>query len=59
MVRNAEYIKTHFIDRGNLGMPTGEGYYRYPNPAYQQPGFLAVPDKSRVAEIVALARPAR
>jgi 3-hydroxybutyryl-CoA dehydrogenase len=59
MLRNAEYVKTHFVDRGLLGLPTGQGYYRYPNPAYQQKDFLAIPDMSRVPELVALARPAR
>ena len=57
MLRNAEYIKTRFIDRGEFGLPTGTGYYSYPNPAFQAPDFLAVPDASRVPELVALARP--
>jgi 3-hydroxybutyryl-CoA dehydrogenase len=57
MLRNAEYVKGHFIDRGKLGLATGEGYYRYPNPAYQRPDFLAIPDISRVPQIVALAKP--
>lgn len=59
MLRNAEYIKARFVDHGKLGLPTGEGYYRYPNPAYERPDFLAVPDKSTVPAIVALARPPR
>jgi 3-hydroxybutyryl-CoA dehydrogenase len=59
MLRNAGYIKARFVDRGKLGLRTGEGYYRYPNPAYERPDFLAVPDKSTVPEIVALARPPR
>jgi 3-hydroxybutyryl-CoA dehydrogenase len=59
MLRNAEYIKARFLDQGKLGLPTGEGYYRYPNPAYERPDFLAVPDKSTVPAIVALARPPR
>jgi len=59
MLRNAEYIKARFVDQGKLGLPTGEGYYRYPNPAYERPDFLAVPDKSTVPAIVALARPPR
>jgi 3-hydroxybutyryl-CoA dehydrogenase len=29
-----------YIDRGELGMKTGKGFYTYPNPAYIQPGFL-------------------
>ena len=39
--KNAAYLKKHFVDANKLGMKTGEGYYRYPNPAYQQPGFLS------------------
>ena len=59
MLSNAAYIKARFVDHGKLGLPTGEGYYRYPDPAYERPDFLTVPDKSKVPEIVALARPAR
>lgn len=59
MLRNAQYVKTHFVDQGLFGLPTGQGYYRYPNPAYQDKDFLAIPDMSRVPELVALARPAR
>jgi 3-hydroxybutyryl-CoA dehydrogenase len=28
------------IAAGNLGVKTGQGFYRYPNPAYAEPGFL-------------------
>ncbi|MDP2953636.1 MAG: 3-hydroxyacyl-CoA dehydrogenase family protein, partial [Chloroflexota bacterium] len=28
------------IEAGKLGVKTGEGFYRYPNPVYQQPGWL-------------------
>lgn len=59
MLLNAKYIKERFVDRGLLGMPTGEGYYRYPNPAFRDKDFLAIPDVSRVPELVALARPAK
>jgi enoyl-CoA hydratase / 3-hydroxyacyl-CoA dehydrogenase len=30
-----------YMDRGELGMKTGKGFYTYPNPAYASPGFLA------------------
>lgn len=29
-----------YMDRGELGMKTGKGFYSYPNPAYSKPGFL-------------------
>jgi 3-hydroxyacyl-CoA dehydrogenase len=54
MIANANYLKKNFLDRGRLGMQTGNGYYEYPNPAYQQPGFLDVPDISVVPHVVSL-----
>lgn len=36
----AEILKTEFIDKGKMGTATGEGFYKYPNPAYQDPEFL-------------------
>jgi 3-hydroxybutyryl-CoA dehydrogenase len=29
-----------FIDRDQLGMRSNSGFYHYPDPAYQQPGYL-------------------
>ena len=29
-----------FIERNELGMSTGKGFYQYPEPAYQKPGFV-------------------
>jgi len=29
-----------YIERGELGIKTGKGFYTYPNPAFQQPAFL-------------------
>ena len=36
---NADFYKT-YVDQGHLGVKSGEGFYRYPNPAYAQPGFV-------------------
>jgi len=37
--RNADFLKT-YVDQGKLGVNTGQGFYSYPNPRFQQPGFL-------------------
>ena len=57
MLKNAAYIKQHFLDKGLMGLQTGQGFYQYPNPSYQAPGFLAVPDMSVVAGLVKLIKP--
>lgn len=36
----AEYINENFIKLGKMGMQSGEGFYKYPNPSYAQEGFL-------------------
>ncbi|HEX7903440.1 MAG TPA: 3-hydroxyacyl-CoA dehydrogenase [Chitinophagaceae bacterium] len=33
-------LKENFIDKGKLGISTGEGFYTYPNPAYENPEFV-------------------
>jgi 3-hydroxybutyryl-CoA dehydrogenase len=43
----ARYIDEHFIQKGLLGVASGQGFYRYPNPAFSQPGFL---NASKLAE---------
>ena len=37
---NANLLK-QYVDRGELGAKTKKGFYRYPKPAYTQPGFLS------------------
>jgi 3-hydroxybutyryl-CoA dehydrogenase len=53
MLANADYVKERFLDRGLQGMLGGEGFYRYPDPAYAAPGFLDVPPASAVPALVA------
>lgn len=31
---------SRYVDKGNLGEKSGKGFYSYPNPAWQQEGFL-------------------
>jgi len=35
-----EYLKTNFIDKGHLGIKTGQGFYKYPNPEFENLDFL-------------------
>jgi 3-hydroxybutyryl-CoA dehydrogenase len=35
-----DFMKENFIDKNKLGVATGEGLYKYPNPAYQDADFL-------------------
>lgn len=36
----AEHLKVNYIDKGKAGKAVGEGYYKYPNPAYESKDFL-------------------
>jgi len=58
MLKNAAYVKERFLDKGLQGMLGGKGFYEYPNPAYAEPGFLAVPDASAVPGLVDRVMPA-
>jgi 3-hydroxybutyryl-CoA dehydrogenase len=40
MLSRAQIIKENFIDKGKLGIKTGEGFYKYPNPAFEETDFL-------------------
>jgi 3-hydroxybutyryl-CoA dehydrogenase len=37
--RNASFLRA-YVDRGELGVKTGKGFYSYPDPAFQRPGFV-------------------
>jgi len=32
------------VDQGHLGVKSGGGFYQYPHPAFEQPGFLTTPN---------------
>jgi 3-hydroxybutyryl-CoA dehydrogenase len=36
---NAAFLKA-YVDRGDLGVKSGRGFYSYPDPAYARPGFI-------------------
>lgn len=36
---NADFLKG-YLDRGKLGMQSGQGFYNYPSPAYREPDFM-------------------
>jgi len=38
--KNAAFLKENYVDRGKLGISTGEGFYSYPGPAFKRPDFL-------------------
>ena len=40
LLARAKMIKENYIDKGKMGVSTGEGFYKYPNPSYEDPEFL-------------------
>ena len=40
LARVAKRLKEEFIDHGKLGLVSGEGFYKYPDPAFASPEFL-------------------
>lgn len=40
LLDRADWIKHNFIDKGKLGINSGEGFYKYPHPKWQEPEFL-------------------
>jgi 3-hydroxybutyryl-CoA dehydrogenase len=39
-LESARFLDEHFIERGRLGVTTGQGFYTYPNPAFARAGFV-------------------
>jgi 3-hydroxybutyryl-CoA dehydrogenase len=39
-LESARYLDEQFIQKGRLGVATGQGFYSYPGPAFAQPGFV-------------------
>ena len=37
---SAHYLDEELIQKGHLGVATGQGFYSYPDPAFAQPGFV-------------------
>ena len=48
-LESARYLEENFIQKGLLGVASGEGFYRYPNPAFEQPGFIERPPAPEAA----------
>ncbi|MCF6222875.1 MAG: 3-hydroxyacyl-CoA dehydrogenase [Flavobacteriaceae bacterium] len=40
LLDRAAFIKENFIDKGKMGKSAGEGFYKYPNPTFNDPDFL-------------------
>jgi 3-hydroxyacyl-CoA dehydrogenase len=38
--KTVKVLQENFIDKGKLGISTGEGFYKYPNPAFESADFL-------------------
>ena len=55
-VANAQYLKETFLDKGVMGLQTGQGYYSYPEPSYHQLGFSDVPELAKVSELASKAK---
>jgi 3-hydroxyacyl-CoA dehydrogenase len=39
-LESARYLDEHFIQQGLLGVASGQGFYSYPDPAFEEPGFI-------------------
>ncbi|SFM27484.1 3-hydroxyacyl-CoA dehydrogenase [Pelosinus propionicus] len=38
----AQWLKTQYLEKGKEGKETGEGFYKYPNPAFLESNFLTM-----------------
>lgn len=38
--KNSDFLKEHYLDKGKLGVKSGEGFYRYPDPEFMKSDFL-------------------
>ena len=47
----ARYLKEHYLDQGKLGVASGEGFYKYPDPAYLDEDFLKALPGFQEAEV--------
>ncbi|WNC74027.1 3-hydroxyacyl-CoA dehydrogenase NAD-binding domain-containing protein [Thalassotalea psychrophila] len=36
----AQYLKTHYVNKGSLGVKSGQGFYNYPEPTYAAAEFI-------------------
>ncbi|MEJ0087956.1 MAG: 3-hydroxyacyl-CoA dehydrogenase [Pseudomonadota bacterium] len=36
----ARYVDEHFLQKGRLGVASGQGFYNYPNPTFERPEFV-------------------
>jgi 3-hydroxybutyryl-CoA dehydrogenase len=39
-LKRADYFKKNFVEKNKIGVKTGKGFYKYPNPECQNPDFL-------------------
>ncbi|SFW23945.1 3-hydroxyacyl-CoA dehydrogenase [Cellulophaga fucicola] len=39
-IKTVQFLKENYIDKNKLGVSTGEGFYKYPDPEYKNPDFL-------------------
>lgn len=40
LLKFANLMKEEYIDKGNLGVSTGKGFYTYPNPSFKSEDFI-------------------